>query len=92
MSDKVLACRIEGDDVYFIKRPKPGEQNGFIRKEFGDRPIDFWSFISRFPDMEIIDNTDYLKEMWFGDTQSREWAQEYLHHGRDPSESADKTS
>lgn len=92
MNESILACRINGEDVYFIKRPQSGEKTGFIRKEIGDRPIDFWSYITHFADIEIVDNTDYLKEMWFGDTQTREWEKEYLYHGRDPSESADKQS
>lgn len=89
MSDSVLACRCGGDDVYFVKRPKPGEQNGFVRKEFGDRPVDFWSYITHFSDMEVLDSNDYLKEMWFGDTQTREWEAEYLYHGNPPSENVD---
>lgn len=92
MSDSVLACRIEGEDVYFIKRPRPGEKTGFVRKEIGDRPIDFWSYITHFPDIEVIDTSDYLKEMWYGDTQTLEWEAEYLYHGNPPSTMRDKQS
>ena len=36
MNESILACRINGEDVYFIKRPQSGEKTGFIRKEIGD--------------------------------------------------------
>lgn len=81
MSDPILACRIEGREIYFIKRPEPGQHSGLLRDESGDIPIDFWSYVSRFSDIEVIDDSEYLKDMWFGDTQTIKWQKEYLYHG-----------
>lgn len=87
MSDGMLACRADGKDIYFIKRPKNPTEDGFIRIGDEDTPIDFWSYVSRFPNLEIIDNNDYLKEMWFGDTSDLKWIQEYYLHGQKPQKS-----
>jgi hypothetical protein len=84
MSKSIAACRINGEEVHFILRPKPEQPDGFVKKPDGDQPVDFWSFVTHFPDIEIIDNTEYLKEMWYGDTDSKEWEKEYLFHGEEP--------
>lgn len=56
--------------------------SGLMRNESGDTPIDFWSYVSRFSNIDIIDDSKYLKEMWFGNTQTEEWQNEYLYHGK----------
>lgn len=86
MSEKVLACRIEGNDVYFLKRPRPGQPDGLVKKPDGEFEVEFWSFISRFSDIDFVDNTPYLRELWFGNTNSETWQNEYLHHRPAPGE------
>lgn len=80
MKNDILACRINGDDVYFTRRPKELDYDGFIRRGDSDTPIRFWSYVTRFPDIEIIDEGDYLHQMWHGDSRSAEWTDEYLMH------------
>ena len=83
MSDQILACYVSGEPVYFITRPQPEEQDGLLSRSGDMIPVDVWSFVSRTPAIQLETTNPYIRELWFGDTNSLTWQKEYLNHGKD---------
>lgn len=82
MSNEILACRINNEEIYFIKRPTSDTHDGFIKRDSKKIPIPFWSYVSRAQNVEPIRSSKYLREMWDGNFRSKEWIAEYMLHNK----------
>lgn len=74
----ILAAYSGKKEIYFIPQSYTKEYDGQIIDGEEVTAIKFWPYVTRIQDLEIVDDTDYLYNLWHGDVSSDEWLSEYF--------------
>jgi hypothetical protein len=76
---KILVAKFDGGSLYFV--PGNSTASGVVKIEGVETPVDFWSFVDKRKDLQLIKETKTQIDLWGMRFSDQEWLRKFYPQG-----------